>query len=106
MNVAKHVARSSLLIEHLSPTNSRVSYSSLHGFRISIAAAAAAVKRLMATNGDGDAVGGGEIAAGADGYVGSIVLHVEITHLADENPGARASDRASRTYILTSRKTP
>ena len=55
MNVAKHVARSSLLIEHLSPTNSRVSYSSLHG-GISMAAAAA-----MATDGgDGDADGGGE----------------------------------------------
>ena len=58
MNVAKHVARSSLLIEHLSPTNSRVSYSSRHlGI---IIAAAATTATGDATDGDGDADGGDE----------------------------------------------
>ena len=51
MNVAKHVARSSLLIEHLSPMNSRVSYSSRHG----------GIMDVMVVGGvDGEADGGGD----------------------------------------------
>ena len=57
MNVAKHVARSSLLIEHLSPTNSRVSYSSLHGDKLSIGDG----------GGGGEADGGGDATDGGDG---------------------------------------
>jgi hypothetical protein len=97
MNVAKHVARSSLLIEHLSPTNSRVSYSSRHG----------GIMDVMVVGGiDGEADGGGDgdrrrrrrrRDRGGRSTVSPLqpmVLH-EITHLApDKSAGARASAAA------------
>ena len=67
MNVSTHFDGFALLIEHLSPMNSRVSYSSRHG---GISMMAATATATATDGGDGDADGGGEIAAGADGYVG------------------------------------
>ena len=73
MNVAKHVARSSLLIEHLSPTNSRVSYNSVQG-GISIGGGGGGGDDGEADGGgdatdggDGDADGGGDATDGGDG---------------------------------------
>jgi len=81
------------LIEHLSPTNSRVSYSSLHGVmgRISIAAAATTATAMRPTA-TATRTAAARSRRAPDGYVGFMVLH-EITNL------ARAINRPARARV-------